>query len=170
MANVDFAAIRTRLYAVLEDGVGLVRVISAGTHSGDYWNNAEGWAGKARAIQKPTFWIRFMPLSPHEQRPSLIGSEVIRRIEVAIDIEYALPIGAEATSTRNEAMAQAEQDCDVIAQAFEWEGNLDYPTTGIVSGWLLFEGTTPVLEDWIEGRLVLQQRYSGTVHVTAAVS
>lgn len=163
-------AIRARLRAIVTGAAGTVRTVTGNTFGEDYWTGADARAGHLRALEKPSFFFPFIPYRLKAQRTSDVGD--IREFEItpSMLLEYALPAAVDTPATRDAALGQAEADVDMIAQALGWEGNLDYPTTGIISGYLEFLGVTSQVEDWIGRRLVLRLNFRGLVHVTAAVS
>lgn len=171
MANIDFAAIRARIREVLDDGAGLVRTVSAGRLAGDYWDGADEWAGAARTLEKPRFDIRSCRITKSTASPLEPGSLKIEVLTVEIVCEYNLANAVDTDANRDAAIATAEQDADVIEQAFHWLGNLDEATTGIINGVLSRDGEMQVLETNYENRrLRTLHRYRGHVRVTQAVS
>lgn len=175
MANVAYAAIRKRMREILDDGNGLVRTVASSKFDGNYWTGADGWTGQVRALAKPVFAIPTMTTEPAAGRPMQPGSSDIERIAVRVEAEYALPPAASADDdTRDAAVAQAEQDGDIIAQAFGWPGNLTQTeaaaATGIIDGVMSHVQSRPVLEDWDAQRLVMEHTFRAFVSVTQATS
>lgn len=172
MANIDFVAIRKRLREVLDDGAGLLRTISAGRFTGDYWTGAASLPARALSLQKPRFTLPFIP-STRAGGLSEIGSIALYEIRPTIECEYTLPPVVESDTARDAVLAQAEQDGDVFRQALGWGANLVATEagapTGIIDG-LAFEGTASRLEDWEAGRLIVVHSYRGFVEVTMTVS
>lgn len=172
MANINFVAIRKRIREVLDDGRGLLRTMSAGRFSGDYWSGAAGLQARALSLQKPRFTVPFIP-SSRAGGLSEIGSLAIYEIRPTIECEYTLPPVVESDVNRDAVLAQAEQDGDVFRQALGWGANLVQTEagapTGIIDG-LAYEGNAVRLEDWDAGRLIVVHSYRGYVEVTMAVS
>lgn len=176
MANINATAIRTRIREVLDDGEGLVRTVSAGELSGDYWDGMPTRALRARTIQKPQFAIPYIPKVPKTGAGALteIGDTQIYEIEPTLIVAYDLRPYAEQSGSIDEDFATAEQDVDVIRQALGWPDNLDQTKagtpTGIIDGWLRYLGDEVLEQNVVAQLLRIQIRFRGHVQVTLATS
>lgn len=174
MANLAYANIRKRLREVLDDGEGLVRTVPASKFSGDYWTGADPWTGQVRALSKPRFALPTMTTVPVAGSPMQPGSSNITELEVRVECEYALTVPVAADDTRDAAVAQAEQDGDIITQAFGWPGNLTQTeaaaATGILDGVIRHVVSRPIVEDWARKRLVMSHTYRAFVNTVQATS
>lgn len=168
------AAIRARLREVLDDGDGLVRTLTAGRISGNYWYPANASAGPARTLVKPRFDILPFSIRPTLPRMYANGNVIMYDYEIAFACEYALKHPAHDDATRDSVLAVAETDADAFRQALEWSGNLTATeagvATGIVNGCLQFISYAPESADWTEKRLITRHVYEGKVFVTTATT
>ena len=175
MANTAYAAIRKRLREIVDDGDGLVRVVSSGKFSGDYWTGITAWAGHTRALSKPRFAVPAMITALADGTPIFTNaSHKIERVDMRIECEYALPIPTSSDDDRDAQVATAEQDGDIIAQAVGWPGNMTQTEaaapTGILDGSIRHTLSRPVIEDWDARRLVMEHTFRAFVNVVQATS
>lgn len=174
MANADNAAIRKRIREVLDDGAGLIRTVSSGRVSGDYWYPTDAFAGRTRAVEKPRFDILPFEIQPLTPAQFELCNTKIYVYRITIACEYALPPSVHSDDQRDAVRATAETDADMFRQALGWSGNLSSTAagaaTGIVDGNLIFESYSPESEDWGELRLITRHVYTCFVRVEAATS
>lgn len=170
MAFISFAPIRARVRAVLENGAGLVRVVSAGRVEGDYWEGALESEGLVRTLGPPKYTLIIDDYAKNLASPPEPSSVRIYDVRATLECVYRLPVAVESPEERDAALSTAEQDGDVFAQALEWPGNLDENSTGVIGGLFVFEGWRRVALDWAAQHLTTQQRYSFIVRVTAPTS
>ena len=112
-----------------------------------------------------------MSVEPHEARPSVICNVGILALEVSVAVtRHVGPEHMATDALRDDVKGLAVDDADVIAQALTYPGNLDRPTTGIVSGMLNHEGSAIVLTlpDDGPGRVTTEHKFTGAVQTAPA--
>lgn len=174
MANIAFTAIRARIREVLQDGEGLIRTVTQGRVGGDYWSGAPAEVWKPRALIRPRIDVLIDNYGPHSATGPGNHSLRVYQAEATVVSAYLLPEPVLGDTARDAAIATAEQDGEVIAQALSWPGNLHATeggtVTGIIGGCLTFAGWSVGELDWNERTLVTNTRFTFHVSVTAAVS
>lgn len=137
MAYIQAEAILDRLRAILEAGAGDLRTIPADDYSGGLWGDLSPNEQSRRATYKPIAEASILGIAPHPSRCSVTSN--VGLLAITIEVSVVRHVGPEhmaVDTLRDQVKALAVLDADVVSQALGYPGNLDRPTTGIVSGLL----------------------------------
>lgn len=179
MAYLAADPILTRIREVLESGAGVLRTIASGTYYGDFHEGLSEQEQARRALTKPRYDVRAVSLTRNEASPPNMHSLGLKNIEIEVKVTRNLTFSeATADALRDDMLALAIQDGDVISQALGYTANLATTTsgtaTGLVSGVLEYEGSdigeveTP--DGDRPGRAETLHRFTGRVAITQATS
>lgn len=169
----------TRVREVCDSAAGTLRTISAGRFTADYHDGLSDEEKAKRVTTNPRFDVRATGLERNPSSPPTLHSLSFYDIEIAIEVSRPLSF-SEATSDalRDDVLALAMQDGDVLAQALGYPGNLTTTSggtaTNLISGLLTHLGSeagrtqTPTGDR--PGLATTIHRFRGTAHVTQATS
>lgn len=180
MAAVDDVAIRRALREVCEGTIAGVRALTPGVLSADIAGGASDLTLSRRGVAVPRvdIAVAYPMLDERPQQPSNIW---MRGIEVTLTYTYLLEAQTLLAPEYQAIKSTAAETSDLVAQAFAWPGKLTTTSTGvatgIVSGVLMWQGTTVVRDDAPRsgeteggGLYQLEQRYTGVVLTAAAIT
>lgn len=147
MAYLPTAAIHTRLREVLTSAAGTLRTITANTYSRDLPENLDDPVQARKAVEKPLIEPRFSTWRRSPSSPPVIGNLAIYEAECRVRVVRVVDRTAQIdASSRDTANALAAADCDVLAQALGFPGNLTTTAAGtatnIVSGCMVYQDST----------------------------
>lgn len=165
MAYFDADAVRTRMRALLEDNAGNLRKIDEGRFEGGYWDGSDESQGRARTTGGTTRYD--IPPFRVEKRQDfmLVSNRQNLQIFPSVVCEYTLPTPTDTDANRDDDLAVAEQDADVIQQAMQINmGSSD--GTGILQGSFIYEGSEVEEYDATGRRLVVRHSFTAIAHVT----
>lgn len=168
MAYFDADALRTRIRALLEDGEGSLRKVPDGRFDGGYWDGSDTSQGRARSLVANRYDIPYIR-TERRRDFSIIGNRQNLQVFPVIVCEYTLEHPNDSDENRDDAIALAEQDADVLQQSIEFNLGAD-DGTGIIQGSCMYEGSEVVDYDPESRRLVVRHNFTAIAHVTVAAS
>jgi len=177
MAYLDVDKISTQVRSVIAAGAGTVRTIATARFLGDLPPGLTPQQVALRSVVKPRYDVITRDLGYSEASPPRLHSIAIKHF--AVEVRVVRPYTfSEATSdsVRDDAMALAAQDFDVLSQALGYPGNVTISGTDtiVVSGLLEPDGEPsfePVMPDGDRpGSITTVCTFKGTAIVTQATS
>ena len=178
MANINAAAILTRVREVVDDAAGSLRTISSTRFGESFYIEMSDDEQSRKAVSGPKYDVRMTGLERHPASSPVNGSTALYNVEIEVTVARHLNVAhAVIDANRDTILAAAMEDGDHIAQALMYPGNLSTTTggtsTGLASGMLQFEGsdTEVILGAASEPSLVRSvHRFRGVAVVTLATS
>lgn len=172
MAYVTTEAIIDRARALIEDGVGSARAISAGTYDDGLYDGLSDDAQSLRALDTPIVETSITSgPSPHASNPPINSTIHMMDIELTVRVVRSSTLIHKLDTAQRYALAGAvSRDSDVIRQALTYPGNMT--GCGLVSDLLMHTGTsgvTFVTED-AGSRVETSMTFTGIILVTQATS
>lgn len=179
MANINVAAIVTRVREVVDDGAGTLRTISSSRFGEKLFREMPDANQSRLAVSGPKFDVRLTRIERHPNTPPVGGSLALYNVEVEVTVARHLNVThAIIDANRDTILAAAIEDGDHIAQALMYPGNLTQTAagaaTGLASGLLVFDSSDSevVLSDAAATPSLVRSthRFRGVAVVTLATS
>lgn len=177
MATASTAALLVRVREVLQGGFGELRTIVPGTYVPGFHEEQGDAAKSFAAIPVPRVEVRPTSIARNVASPSVIGSFALYDVELEVAIVRHLNQKHRLSSaTRDEVMAAATADGDVVAQALSFPDSLTTTEagvdTGLCSGLLTYGGSElrVSLVDGAPGVVESTHKFSGIVRVNTAIA
>lgn len=178
MAVVNTSAMYTRIREVLQSAAGTLRTITADTYSGDLPENLTDQTQARKSVDRPRIEPRITRWARSASGYPVIGNLAVYDLELRVRVVRTVDRTAQIDfDARDAAKALAADDCDRLAQALGFPGNLSTTAagtaTGIVSGLLTYrESISDVRGPVDDGVSMIEtdHRFTGIVTSTPAVS
>jgi len=172
MANIDTDTLLARVRAIVEDGAGSLRTITADTFRGHLYETLGVDAKAVRALVKPRAEARIVNLERHPGTTFEMGSFQLYSVELEVlMVRSGHFTHALKDTERDDLKALAARDGDVLRQALGWPGNVT--GAGVVSDMLRYESSEVgdiELDDEETGtRIETVHRFVGILNVATAI-
>lgn len=170
---MDWTPLFERLREVLEEGLGSVRTIAAGTLKGDLPPGLDLAHEQRRTFETPRVESSIKRRRPHVSSPVSANSNfAILELDLEIRLVYHAPRSAQIDDDERDAFRGAQLgDCDAIRQALI-SGNLTATdagdATGVISSRVIFIDDELVSESYASDALRAEWRLSYTAIVQVA--
>lgn len=143
MAYLKTAALITRIREVIEDSRGAMRTVPTGRFSGDMPQGLTEEEQQRRAMVNPRARVEVNDISRQSQSPPINSNLIFYEVGVTVTVSRLFARDQQLNDdTGDVTQAAGAEDVDIIRQALEWPGNLDYTEagapTGVISGMLSF--------------------------------
>jgi len=174
MANIQAAAIITRIQEVVDSGKGTLRTIATGTYTDNWPAGLDEAENQRRAFEGPRTRVNVMVTGRSPNSPPINSNLIIYDATITVVVSRLLDREKQiAPDDYNAVQAAAMADADIIRQALEWPDNLKQTEAGavtdIVSGMLRWDGTPPsaVIGQVNDGAQRLETTHSFSAQVIA---
>jgi hypothetical protein len=178
VANINAAAIITRVRELVDDASGTLRTISSSRFGESFYLEMKEEEQARKAVSGPKFDVRLTTIERHPSSPPISGSTALYNVTVEVTVIRHLNVNhAVIDANRDTILAASIEDGDHIMQALTYPGNMTQTSaavaTGLASGVLQYAGSENevLLGAASEPSLVRGvHRFTGVAVVTLATS
>jgi len=147
MANINVAAIITRVREIVDDAAGSLRTIASARFGESFAVEMTSTEQSRKAVSGPKYDVRLVSTERHPSNPPVSGSTMIYTVHVEVTVARHLNVShATIDANRDTILSAAIEDADYLCQALTYPGSMTQTSaavaTGLASGCLLFDGSS----------------------------